>query len=320
MLFMTIEGNECAPAKVRVKPMKMLERLAGYWLIKLVIGILRILPHRAMESVGAGLGLFFQRISKRSRRDVKTNFDVIYPAMPQSERDALERRVFINFGKTAAEFLCIPRMTPQAIADCSVLEGIEHLDTALAKGKGVLLISAHFGNWELLAAKLIALGYPIDAIARDPELPATADLLREIRKSTVQRSYPRNSILPAVRGLKQNRVLAILPDQHDCDGLLVNFMGHPAMAAPGPAAIAWLTGAAVVPVFSYRQPDDSFMVKFSPEVILEKSADKDYSIHHWTQQIMDVISEKISATPDQWLWLHNRWRPTTGAKRLEEYR
>ena len=319
MIFFTVATDSAPPVQVRVKPMKMLERWAGFWLIKLVQGLLYVLPQRAMESVGAGLGLFYRKISKRDRRAIQKNFSVIYPDRPQRELDVLERSVFVNFGKAAAEFLCIPRMTPADIDKRSKLEHLEYLDAALAKGKGVILFSAHFGNWELLAAKLIQQGYPVDAIARDPELPATADLLREIRKSTVQHSYPRNSILPAVRGLKQNRVLAILPDQHDCDGLLVDFMGHPAMAAPGPAAIAWLTGAALVPVFSYRQPDDSFVVEFSPELIVTKSADKDYDIHHWTQQIMDVISEKITATPDQWLWLHDRWRPTDGAKRLGEY-
>ncbi|MEI7834540.1 MAG: hypothetical protein WCJ56_15230, partial [bacterium] len=209
MIFFTVATDSAPPAQVRVKPMKMLERWAGFWLIKLVQGLLYILPQKAMESVGAGLGLFFRTISKRMRRDIQKNFSVIYPDKPQRELKVLERSVFVNFGKAAAEFLCIPRMTPADIDKRSKLEHLEYLDAALAKGKGVILFSAHFGNWELLSAKLIQQGYPVDAIARDPELPATADLLREIRKSTVQRSYQRNSILPAVRGLKQNRVLAI---------------------------------------------------------------------------------------------------------------
>lgn len=220
----------------------------------------------------------------------------------------MARQVFINSCKTAVEFLRLPGMPPEALDRKVHLAGQEHLDTALACGKGVLLISAHFGNWELMAAKLTREGYPLDVLVRDTELRSTTDVLTSTRESTGMRVFSRQAILPAVLALRRNRILAILPDQHELTGIFINFLGHPAKTPIGPAAIALKTGAMLLPVFTFRQPDDTLLVQCYPPFAAEPTGDKTADTRALTEKIMGIIQERIREAPDQWLWLHDRWK------------
>jgi Kdo2-lipid IVA lauroyltransferase/acyltransferase len=295
----------------RRKPFrKVLERWAGYAALRGLQWLVCTLPARCTTAMGRGFGRLFYRVGKRDRAVALRNLARIFPTMTDAEREAMARRVFINFAKTAMEFLRMPAMRPGEIAQRIRLEGLEHLDAALAGGKGVLLLTAHFGNWEFGGLALMQRGYQIDAVSRDPELAATADLMRRTREGrAVQHLYPKQHTLAVMRALKQNRIVIILADQHDWRGTLINFMGQLARGSVGPATFARVTGAAIVPVRASRGADDTILIHFEPALALQPTADKAADIERWTQRVHASLEAFVRAAPDQWQWFHDRWRP-----------
>jgi Kdo2-lipid IVA lauroyltransferase/acyltransferase len=288
----------------------MVERWAGYGLLRAIQAVVSLLPPAGATRLGRAFGGLIFRLSGKSRAIALRSLAMVYPEMSLAERLTMTRHVCINFATTIMEMLRLPAMRPQEIAQRYTVEGLEHLDAALLRGKGVLLLTAHFGNWEFLGLPLMGGGYPIDAIARDPELPATAAFIRRLRTGrVVNHMYPKQHTLAAMRALRENRIVLILPDQHDFNGLPITFLGHRALGAAGPASYARATGAAVVPAFGTRQPDGRIHLHFYPALPLEPTDDKRADIKRWTQQIHDVIGERVLAEPEQWEWIHDRWRP-----------
>lgn len=289
---------------------KQMVRWTGYLLIRLVLAAISLLPAGGTRALGALVGNMACRLARGWWRVATRNLETVYPDWTPEQRADLIRRCFRHFGTSAVEFLRLPRMSEAELEGRVRVEGMEHMDAALALGKGVVMITAHLGNWEFIGATLTRLGYPVDAIARDPELKQTAELLRRTRLAKgMQRVYPRGHIMAAVHGLKENRILAILPDQHDFHGVRIDFMGHACLAAPGPASIALITRAQVVPAFSIRRPDGIFEVRFYPALPVARTGRKQDDILALTQQINNVIGEQVRQHPEQWNWFHDRWRP-----------
>lgn len=293
----------------RRRPFKALERWAGYGLLKAIHWLVNALPDRGVSWLGARLGDLFFRASARYRRITLANLKLIYPEMTDRERFAFASRVCRNFGKTAAEFLRLTGMSDAEAACRARAEGLEHVDAALARGKGVVILSAHFGNWEYLPLVLDRDRHPLNAMVRDPELPQLADFIRSVRASRGPTIHPKQNTLAAVRALKQNRLLLILADQHDWRGVLVSFFGHPARAATGPAAFVHLTDAAVVPMFAFRGDDDVITVRFYPALDLVATGNREADTARWTQQMTDFTADRVREAPEQWEWFHDRWRP-----------
>ncbi|HEY3416232.1 MAG TPA: lysophospholipid acyltransferase family protein [Armatimonadota bacterium] len=298
---------------------KRLERWAGGRAITLVRRLVIALPERSVAGFGRGLGNFFYALSRRYRVLSQQNIRLVYPTMPIREVKQLARQVFIHFGKVGVEFLRVPLLTPEEIDRRAYYVNREHLDAALANGKGVLLISAHLGNWEYLAAKLTQDGYALDALQRAAKDAETTRIVTEVRKGTGIRVYNKGNILPAIRALRDNRILIILADQHDFEGAFADFLGVPAMSATGPAAIALRTGATILPTFTFREPDDTIRIEFHPPFTPEPGPDREEDVRAITQRLCDIISEQIRRAPDQWLWLHDRWRSTREPHLLERF-
>lgn len=297
------------------KPLlKRLEKWAAERCIHLFYALVNRGGPRITSTLGAMMGGWYFSLIKAHRKMAIANLTRAFPALSEREVTQLARRVFVNFGKSAMEFLRIPTMSPEEVSRRVTLVGEEHLRAAFAPGKGVLMITAHFGNWELMGAKLLQEGYPVDVIARNSELPSTTAIINRIRESTGMRVFDRSELLAAMRGLKANRMLAILPDQHDLEGIFVDFFGQPAKTAIGTAIIALRTGAMMLPVFTFRQPDDSIRVVFQPPFAAVPTGDRDADARALTQRIISLIEAAIREAPDQWLWFHNRWKSQPAAE------
>lgn len=291
---------------------KRLEKWTIDKFIRLLASVTRLLPRRAQAHFGSLLGMLYYRLVRVHRRRASYNLGKVFPTLPPAELSRLVRQIFVSFGRSAVEFLRLTTLSPAEVAGTVRLEGEEHLQAALARGKGALLITAHYGNWEMMGARLTGAGYPLDAIARTLDTPASNEIVNAIRRSHGMRVFERGSVLGAARALKENRILAILLDQHDYDGVTVDFLGYPARTAMGPAALALKTGAALVPAFCLRQPDGSFVVQIAPYLTAESTGDKEADVRRVTQQLVDIIAAQIRVCPEQWLWFHLRWRTTPG--------
>jgi len=232
---------------------------------------------------------------------------------------------FQHFGKSLVEVMQFPKLTLQKINQFVTFSGREHLDAALAKGKGVIILTAHFGNWELLGASLTLNGYPLNVIARPVRKERLEEILRAYREAVGMRViYNRGtSVKQTLRCLKNNEMLGILPDvDTKVGGVFVDFFGRLAYTPYGPVALALKTQASLLPTLIVRQPDDTHRVVIEKPLELQLTGRKDVDVTVNTQLFTKVIESYIRKYPTQWIWMHARWktRPPTEVERQKEKR
>ncbi len=280
------------------------------WLTRSMAWLARALPLRWLHSAGDAIGwLFFHALGFR-RRLALANMQLVLG--DDYDRRACARMLLFsvrNMTKTMLELLKLPAMSEEQLVAFAPVRGAEHLAAAAARGNGVIVATPHFGGWEMLAARISQLGHRLSVIARDANDPATADTIRHARQSVGARVLERDELREMLRTLRRGEVIGILPDQHGGDtGIWVSFMGRPASTVTGPAALAYRTGAAIVPGFARRMSDGRIDVCFFPALSLPDTGDSDADVRRATQMINDVLGEEILRHPEQWLWMHNRWR------------
>jgi len=281
---------------------------------------LRRLPYGGLGFPGRLLGSLSYSLMPRYRRVARANLRRAYgDQWSEAQVAAIARRSFQHLGMTLVEALWMPRLTTGALRRLVRLEGREHLDAALAGGHGAILISAHYGNWEIMAPRLVDAGYRISTIARDADDPGVNRILNDLRRGAGQQILPRASATrPALACLRRNEVLALLLDQNTLKGgVFVPFFGIPAATAAGPATLALRTGAPLVPIFCVRQPDRSHVARILPPILPESVGDTAADVLRLTAAITAAIEAQIRAEPEQWLWIHNRWKLRPDGSRLE---
>jgi KDO2-lipid IV(A) lauroyltransferase len=280
---------------------------------------MRPLPLRWCQAIGNLGGLIIYAISPRRQRLADANLVAAFgERFTPAERRAIRLAVARNVSKLFLELFKLPSLSPEQRSRLLEMQGQEHLEAALARGKGALVFSAHFGNWELGGAELAVMGYETAVVARDASDAETASIINASRGGVGLQVYGRDQPKAMVSHLRRNGMLMLLPDQHSNESpVQVMFLGRPAWCARGPAMLALRTGCAVVPGFCLRKPDDTFLGYVLPEVPLPETPDREAATAELMQRIYDVIGEQITAHPEQWLWFHNRWKeysPPAGAE------
>ena len=211
------------------------------------------------------------------------------------------------------EALKIPRLTSENRARLITFDGRQNIDDALKMGKGVIILTAHFGNWELLAAGLAFSGYDISYIVRPMRSRQLDNMLNGIRKGTGGHPVPRSSLKGALRCLRRNGLLGILSDiDTKVDGVFVDFFGRPAFTPRGPVSLALRTGAALVPTLIIRQEDDTHIIVAEKALELEITGDIEEDIRVNTARFTKIIESYIRKYPEQWIWIHQRWKTRPG--------
>ena len=221
----------------------------------------------------------------------------------------MAKEVFRHFAREAFVFFRLLSLRKEQVDAMVDIEGLEHLDRALELGKGCVAVTAHYGNWELMARKFAILGYPISVIARDSDDPGITGITTRIRESGGYRVFDKDQpIIGAFRCLKKNEVLGILPDQNESDGVFVDYFGRPAATATGPAVLSLRSGAPMVPFFAHRLPDGRYLARAYPRIEFEPSGDEERDIRDLTALFTAAIEREVRQHPTQWLWLHDRWK------------
>jgi KDO2-lipid IV(A) lauroyltransferase len=202
---------------------------------------------------------------------------------------------------------------PDRLKECVKLEGRENLDRALAKGCGVILVSAHFGNFPLLLARLSMEGYKAGGIMKPMHDPRIEKIFLEKReKFGVKTIYsqPRKTCVDnTIQALRNNELVFIPIDQNfGTGGIFVNFFGKKAATAAGPVVLSQRTGAALLPCFIIRLPGDTHKIIFEPELSLGEGRDAQDTVLINVQKLTSVIEEYIRKYPAEWGWIHRRWK------------
>ena len=211
----------------------------------------------------------------------------------------------------AIETLLIPRMMSRGDLDRIVqLENFHLLDDALAKGKGAIVVLAHMGNWEVSGLAVSRKGYDLSSIARPIENPFLDAYVNRLRRSTGQEIIPKQrAVRSMAESLKSNKILAILADQNARkNGVFVPFFGRPASTVRSPALMALKYGAPIFAVNLFRSGRNEYRVVMTPEIPIPKSGDREKVIEKITADVTARLEGFIREHPEQWMWLHARWK------------
>jgi Kdo2-lipid IVA lauroyltransferase/acyltransferase len=253
----------------------------------------------------------FYLLVPRQRLIALHNLRRAFPEKSAEEICKIARGVYRNMGIVAAEFFDICHWTKSNIGEMVDSEGLEHCRKALEKGRGVLMFGAHFGNWELEAVAASLLIKPLAAIYRPLDSALLDQLVLRVRTATGNTLLDKNRAMRAMlRSLKRNEMLGILIDQNVdyYEGVFVDYFGRPACTTDGLAILALHTKAPVLPAYMARLPDGRYRLVIGPEVEVVDTGDRNADILANTQRFTKVIEETVRQYPDQWLWVHQRWK------------
>lgn len=268
------------------------------------------LPLGALRGIADGAAWLIRVLAPSRQRVAVDNMRRAFGGrFSEKEYRAIAAQVTRNICRTMVELLKLPYLSTAQVKSLMPLEGGEHIRTSLDRGQGVIILTAHYGNWELMGARLVAEGFPLTVIARDAQDPFTASMINRARRSQGMEVIERESLRAMLRALHSNGCLGILPDQHAAGGgIIIDFLGRPAATAVGVATLALRTGCAVVPVFCYRQADGSLTTTVYPALELINTGAREADVRANTILCNEVIGERIKEHPEQWLWLHRRWK------------
>jgi len=232
--------------------------------------------------------------------------------MPRRERRRILRGVFISLGRQLAEVCLFPRYTRENVSKVVIYDGFENFERAYARGKGVLFLTAHLGAWELSAFAHSLQGHPLWIVMRSLDNERVDHLLKSYRTMHGNRTVDKDDF---VRGLlaamKAGEVVGILMDTNMTppQGVFVDFFGIPAYTASGLARIALRTEAAVVPGFTIWDPTlRKYRLRFDPAIDLIRTGDSERDVVANTAHFTKIIEDYVRRYPDQWLWVHRRWK------------
>jgi len=275
------------------------------------------LPMPAALAVGRGLGTAAHALLATPRRLAVAHMGLAFPELDLATRRRLVRATFRHAGQAFAELSLFETILrrPGYIR----LEGVEALDTALARGRGAIAVTGHVGNWELLAAWAAAIGYPITVVVRRVNDLRFHSLIVRFRAAAgvevLVRDDPR-FVAAVGDALRRNRVVAMLIDQDTRGaGVFVPFFGRPAHTPPGAALLALRARVPVVTTFIERRPEGGHLVRVSP-VPAELPRGRE-GVRELTARLTAAIEAQIRRSPAEWVWWHERWRkqPSAAAMR-----
>jgi KDO2-lipid IV(A) lauroyltransferase len=242
----------------------------------------------------------------RLRRTARRNLEMAYPEKTPAERNAIADEVFRSIARLLYAFARFPLLNRQNISEWIRYEGLEHYLEAKKAGRGILVATAHFGNWELSAFAHALMTEPMHIMIRPLDNPSIDRMVEERRRlSGNQLIVKWDGARAVLRALQENGAVGILIDQNTSleEGSFVNFFGTTACANTAFAKIAARTGAAVIPGFAvWSEKEGRYVLRFYPPVPMSGDAAKD------TQSIHSILEDAIREHPGQWLWIHRRWK------------
>ncbi len=268
-----------------------------------LLAIARALPYRARLAFASGFLRIAVAVVPNLRNRVENNLRLIFPEMPATERRRIRRAMADSFGRTLIETVTVEAFHRRAAWTEPAGPGWEPFLAARAAGRGALLVSGHFGQWEAVRGMLKARGMEAGALYRPVKNPLLEEMYFEQMSLSGAPLFPRSrqGMRELVRFLKSGGIVCVLLDQYVQGGDPIDFLGHPAPTGLAIAELALRFDVPMIPAYGTRQPDGvSVAIEFEPP--LERT-----SAEAMTQAAADSLSARVRATPEQYYWLHRRW-------------
>ena len=290
-------------------PMKQWLEFAAVWAVLKFVGVL---PRPVSKAFGAGISRMLFALVPKLRRTAEFNLNVAFPDWSDSQRSAVLNKMVRNLGWMAAEFARFPNYKRENIGEVLVLDGHENFLEGQRRGKGVLYLTGHIGAWELSSFAHALYGYPLHYMARALDNPRVDALVNRYRGLSGNAPiYKNESARAMLKILREAGTVGILADQNTMpeEGIFVDFFGKTACTTTGIARVALHTDAAVVP--GYAVWDDAlgkYRLRFETPVELVRTGDTERDVAANTQKFAKIIEDIIRQYPDQWVWVHARWK------------
>lgn len=282
---------------------------AAVWAILKMLGAL---PRGLARSLAAVVASALYDMQPKLRRTAEFNLRLAFPEWDDARRRKVIRGMVRNLGWMAAEFARLPRYTPENIGEALILDGHENFLNGQRRGKGVLYLTGHIGAWELSSFAHALYGYPLHYMARPLDNARIDALVNRYRcLSGNQPIFKNESARALLKILKEAGTVGILADQNTMpeEGVFVDFFGKSACTTTGIARVALHTDAAVVPGYAYWDGSiGKYRLRFEPAVELVRTGNTERDVFVNTQKFANVLEQIIRKHPEQWVWVHARWK------------
>ena len=269
------------------------------------------LPRPLARAAGISLAWIIYLVHRKLRRVGRRNLELVFPEKSRRERAKILRGVFTSLGRQLAEVCLYRRYTRENVSKIVVYEGFENYERALARGKGVLFLTAHLGAWELSAFAHSLYGYPLGVLMRPLDNPYLDRLAREYRTLHGNKTVDKDFARGLIAAMRKGETVGVLMDTNmiASQGVFVDFFGIQACTASGIARVALRTDAAVVPGFTIWDPMlKKYRLRFDPAAKLIRTGDTEADVLANTALFTKIIEDYVRRYPDQWLWVHRRWK------------
>lgn len=294
-----------------MKSKKFRHRLE-YFLILFIRFFLNLFPYRTSVFFGSLIGEITYLIIPKRKKVTLQNLSRCFKDKDQKNLKKIARSTYRNIGKSLTEYILFPKLNKKKILNLIEIQGEELFDSALKEKKGAVLVTGHFGSWELMGAALRQKGHPIDFLVGEQHNLLVDNLMNQHREmmgiGIIKMGAATRGVIKALR---QNRFIAMLSDQDaGRDGTIVNFFGYPASTPKGPAAFSLKTDAPMIMGFIIRLDNKKQKIILQKIEKEEKTGDREKDINRLTQAYTKVLEDYIKKYPDHWYWLHRRWKST----------
>jgi len=281
----------------------------NYYIYRFGQFIALALPNRLVYGIAVFLADLHYFFAFRDRRFVKANLKVIFPEKENRELRKISKLVFRNFAKYLADFFRFERLNRRYIDKNIKLENLHYFDQALKTGQGVVVLTAHLGNWELGGVVLAQLGYPFWAVALSHKNKKVNDFFVAQRAvKGVNVIAMGKAVRSCISEIKKNHMVALVGDRDFTEkGIIIDFFNKPTHFPEGPAALALMTGASIIPGFMLRNPDDSFTLRIEKPVEFKPTGDKPKDLANLITVYKNIFEDYIRRYPDQWYVFRRFW-------------
>ena len=283
-----------------------------YSLLYLLFLLARPLPRGFLLAVGRSIGTLVWKVIGYRREVVLDNLRHAFGAeMTEDEIRQLAHRFYRNLGMTLMEFLAFPRLGPEDFCELVDVRGREHFEKTVAEGNGALLVSGHFGNWEMMGARIAAEGQKVAFIVKEQTNARVDRIQNDIRHKagigTIRSGGA--AIKEMVRALRRKELIGLVGDQDaGPDGYFTEFLGREASVFRGTAYFAWKLKVPIVTGFIFRQPDGRHVVEVDEPFAADPAWDEQTAIARLTEMHTGRLEAAVRKAPEQYFWLHRRWK------------
>lgn len=286
--------------------------MLGYYIVKLFSKLMCISPRFVRNLLAHFLGSVAVLVVPRWRMqmaeaNIRECLGVSDERAKQIAADSLHR-----FGRMVIEVMRFPLLNEKTIHEQVQVEGLEYLEAAYAEGKGVIMATGHYGNWELLGATVALHGYPMLSITRKQNNSHMDKAINEFREMVGQQvTYNRgkHGLLAISRMLKEKNLLGVLFDQDtNDDGVELDLFGKRSVIPMGVAALSRIYGSPILPIFMHNNDDGTCCAKIYPPLYTPKTGDKQRDFYQVTRKLVDILEMEIINHPEMWFWVHDRWK------------